>query len=141
MRKMTEAEIDELIAGSNWATICTVTPNGMPYAVEATYFIDGDKIGFMINPRGTTMQNLAHNSNLLLKITQSSKDLTSWEGVSLFGNGANVNDALEIRKGWDLLGKVMNCDYSEAAEKFSVSNKKSPYLCCSITRRTGRCSG
>lgn len=140
MRKMTKSEINKLVENFNWATICTVGPDGMPYAIEATYFIDGENIGFMINPRGTTIQNLVHNSNLLLKITQTSEDLSKWAGVSLFGQGQNVTEPSEIKKGWDLLGKVMNTDYSSAAEKFSVSNRKSPYIYCRISQSTGRCS-
>jgi nitroimidazol reductase NimA-like FMN-containing flavoprotein (pyridoxamine 5'-phosphate oxidase superfamily) len=140
MRKMTEIEINDLVQKSNWATICTVTPEGLPYAVEATYFIDGDYIGFMINPRGRTMQNLVQNPNLLLKITRTNDDLSEWAGVSLFGTGQNITDSAKIRKGWDLLAIVMNTDYSHVAKKFTETNRLSPYLRCRITRRTGRCS-
>lgn len=77
MRKMTEAEIKEVIDCSNWATICTVTPDCMPYAIEATYFIDGENIGFMVNPRGRTMQNIKVRPEPLLKITLVEKDLSS----------------------------------------------------------------
>lgn len=140
MRKMTESEIDDVIKSSNWATICTVTPEGMPYAVEATFFIDGQYLGFMINPRGTTMKNLAQNPNLLLKITQTNDDLSKWAGVSLFGTGENITDPVEMKKGWELLGKVMKTDYSKVAEKFTQAERPSPYLRCQITKRTGRSS-
>lgn len=140
MRKMTEKELNDLVQNSNWASICTVTPEGLPYAIEATYFIDGQYIGFMINPRGRTMQNLRQNPNLLLKITQASGNLSKWAGVSLFGTGQNITDPIEIQKGWELLGEVMNTDYTAAAEKFTGSAKQTPYLRCVISRCTGRCS-
>ncbi|AQQ09869.1 putative flavin-nucleotide-binding protein [Sedimentisphaera cyanobacteriorum] len=140
MRKMTETEINELVKNSNWATICTVTPDGLPYAIEATYFIDGKYIGFMINPRGRTMQNLKHNPNLILKITQASGDLSKWAGVSLFGTGQNITDSDAIRKGWELLGEVMNTDYTTVTEKCNNTEQRSPYLKCTISQITGRSS-
>ncbi len=140
MRKMTEVEINDLVQNSNWATICTVSPEGLPYAVEATYFMDGDCIGFMINPRGRTMQNLKQNPNLLLKITQASGDLSKWAGISLFGTGQNITDPIEIQKGWELLSEVMNTDYSKISEKFIGTGKLSPYLRCKISQNTGRCN-
>ncbi len=140
MRKMTETEITELVKKSNWATICTVTPEGLPYAIEATYFIDGEYIGFMINPGGRTMQNLKQNPNLLLKITCASEDLSMWAGVSLFGTGRHIIDPVEIRKGWDMLGRVMDTDYSAVSEKCYNTERRSPYLRCMISQSTGRCS-
>lgn len=140
MRKMTENEINELVLRSNWATICTVTPDGYPYAIEATYFMNGQSLGFMINPRGCTMCNIVKNSNLLLKITQTNQSLSEWAGVSLFGTGRNITDPNEIQKGWQLLSKVMDTDYSQVAKKFTVPDRPSPYLMCSIAKRTGRCS-
>ena len=86
------------------------------------------------------MQNLKQNPNLLLKITQASGDLSKWAGVSLFGTGQNITDPIEIQKGWELLAKIMNTDYTQVAEKFQNPNMPSPYLCCEITQQTGRCS-
>ncbi len=140
MRIMKDNEIKDMIHNSNWATICTVSPSGIPYAVEATYFIDGESLGFMINPRGQTMRNLTQKSNLLLKITQTNENLSKWAGVSLFGIGKNITDPDEIQKGWNLLGKVMNTDYTQVAKKFINSNRPSPYLRCEIIQQTGRCN-
>ncbi|MBN2732403.1 MAG: hypothetical protein JXR26_08250, partial [Balneolaceae bacterium] len=61
-------------------------------------------------------------------------------GVSLFGTGKNITDSDEIQKGWNLLAKVMNTDYTQVAKEFIDSDKPSPYLRCKITRQTGRCS-
>jgi hypothetical protein len=36
MREMTTAEIEFVLAHVKWATICTVAPQGRPYAIEAT---------------------------------------------------------------------------------------------------------
>lgn len=117
-----------------------IPPDGLPYAIEATYFIDGKYIGFMINPRGRTMQNLKQNPNLLLKVTQASEDLSKWSGVSLFGTGQNITVLSEIQKGWELLGQVMDTDYTKVADKFNNTEQRSPYLRCIISQFTGRCS-
>ncbi len=140
MRNLTENEIETIVKRSKWATICTVTPKGEPYAIEATYFIDGSSLGFMINPRGTTMRNLSENAALVLKITVADDTLLSWAGVSLFGIGRNVADLDLVRKGWRRLEDVMKADYSLAAEKFTASGRPSPYLRCSVLRCSGRCS-
>lgn len=58
MREMTDAEMRALVARARWATICTASPDGEPYAVEATPYREGDEVCFMINPRGGTWRNL-----------------------------------------------------------------------------------
>jgi nitroimidazol reductase NimA-like FMN-containing flavoprotein (pyridoxamine 5'-phosphate oxidase superfamily) len=142
MRKLRPEEIENFVQKSNWATIVTASPDGKPYAIEATYFIiNNDTVGFMINPRGQTFINLAVNPQLLLKITIANKDLSYWAGVSLFGTGQKITEPEEIEHGWHLLGKIMKTDYSKALEKFKNAGAGSPFLRCLITERTGRCSG
>jgi nitroimidazol reductase NimA-like FMN-containing flavoprotein (pyridoxamine 5'-phosphate oxidase superfamily) len=140
MRKMTEEEIWDLVTASNWATICTTTPEGRPYAVEATHFVTGRSLGFMINPRGRTMSNIEARPDVLLKITRAADDLSSWAGVSLFGTARRVTEPDAIAEGWRLLEAVTGADYSKAAAKFSDAGEASPYLLCEITEWTGRCS-
>ena len=52
MREMTMEEILALRGKARWATICTAGRDGMPYAVEATPYVDRGDVCFMINPRG-----------------------------------------------------------------------------------------
>jgi nitroimidazol reductase NimA-like FMN-containing flavoprotein (pyridoxamine 5'-phosphate oxidase superfamily) len=140
MREMSENEIKEMVQKSKWASICTVTPNGKPYAVEATYFLDGEDLCFMINPRGTTMNNIQANPEVLLKITMVNKSLSCWYGISLFAKAGRESRPEKIIEGWELLGRVMNSDYSKAAKKFSNPDVLSPFLRCKICRITGRAS-
>lgn len=140
MRKMTDEEMESFMASASWATICTVTPEGDPYAIEATPFRDGEMIGFMINPKGTTARNVKANPKVLVKFTFASEDLSDWKGVSCFGTGEFVQDADAIRRGWDLLGKVVKTDYSTLAEKFCADPGKSPMFCVTVEKMTGRCS-
>ena len=88
MRKMTASEMEKAVRSCRWASICTVMPEGKPYAIEATPFFDGDRICFMINPHGVTAHNIQSNPNVLLKFTQTNPDLSNWLGVSCFGRGA-----------------------------------------------------
>ncbi len=138
---MTPEEMQSVIEHQHWATICTVSPDDKPYAVEATPFLlEPDCIGFMINPNGTTRKNLLQHPDILIKYTYSSADLADWAGVSCFGTGSFCEDKDTIAKGWQLLGKIMQTDYSKAAERFLDGLMPSPLLLAKISQTTGRCS-
>ena len=135
MRPMNPEEIQETLSIGNWASICTVGPNGFPHAIEATPFVDDAQcLCFMINPRGTTLKNIENNPNVLLKFTLTTPDLGRWIGVSCFGKGRVERDPSALARGWELLGRVMDADYAKAAEKFS------PMLVVAVDRMTGRCN-
>ncbi len=141
MRKMTSEEMQEVITHQHWASICTVSPEGQPYAIEATPFmLEPDCIGFMINPRGTTKKNLMERPDVLIKYTYSSPDLMDWAGVSCFGKGEFCQDSETIAKGWELLGEIMKTDYSRMAERFAKGSLPSPLFLARITETTGKCS-
>ncbi len=141
MRKMIEPEIRQALKLRKWATICTVSPGQMPYAVEATYFMpDEGHMSFMINPRGTTVRNIQKNPHVLVKVTLTAPSLSRWAGVSVFGKARMERSPEKIRQGWTLLGQVMNRDYGEAAEKFVRIPERSPLFVVEIREMTGRCS-
>ncbi len=140
MRVMTRQEMEDVIRRCNWATICTVTPEGFPYAIEATPFhMDGCHC-FMINPRGVTWKNMLENHHVLLKYTLAHADLSVWAGVSCFGAGEFVFEAATVREGWRLLGRVMGADYSRAAGTFAGLKDRSPLFRVRVEEMTGRCS-
>jgi nitroimidazol reductase NimA-like FMN-containing flavoprotein (pyridoxamine 5'-phosphate oxidase superfamily) len=141
MREMTATEMENVLASANWATICTVSPDGTPYAIEATPFRDGGDICFMINPRGGVHRNLAKNPAVLLKFTRAGRDLSGWAGVSCMGTGRFDGNPEAIRRGFDTLGRIMKADYAEAARKHSRDPERSPLLRVSVRETTGRCSG
>lgn len=141
MRKMIEPEIRQSLKLRKWATICTVSPGQMPYAIEATYFMPDDRhMNFMINPRGTTVRNIQKNPHVLVKVTLTDPSLSRWAGISVFGKAAMARSTEKIRHGWALLGQVMNADYSDAAERFARAPEKSPLFVVEIREMTGRCS-
>lgn len=140
MRKLSDEEIKLVIENSRWASICTVSEDGHPYAIEATPFFYENEVAFMINPRGGTWKNTQEVGKVLLKYTHASRDLSSWIGVSSFGTGRFVTDKDEERKGWMLLGELMRTDYSKAAERFSRIKNRSPMFAVKVNYSSGRCS-
>lgn len=141
MRRMTREEILFALNHGNWASICTVDLYNRPFAIEATYFLPAkDRIGFMINPRGTTLKNIRNNPNVFIKITYASNDLSCWLGASFWGIGKVETDRDEMKLGWAKLEKVMDTDYSRAIEKFSNPDKASPFLEIQVEQMTGQCS-
>lgn len=140
MRKMTIEEINQAIKHGKWATICSVTPEKSPYAIEATYFICEENIGFMINPKGTTAANVSVNPRVLVKITFTNKNLSRWAGISCFGTGSFIKNKEEILQGWEKLGEIMQTDYSKIAEKFCINPDRSPFFKVQVGSMTGRCS-
>ncbi|MDR3153873.1 MAG: pyridoxamine 5'-phosphate oxidase family protein [Deltaproteobacteria bacterium] len=140
MRALTPEEIDKLARKAKWATIVTVSPDGSPYAIEATPFFLGDAVCFMINPNGGTRRNIDRLDRVLLKITFASRDLSLWAGVSLEGTGSFSADPETIVKGWAALGEVMGEDYARAAERFSQTPERSPLFMVKVDGSSGRCS-
>ena len=137
---MSPEEMQGVINACKWATICTVSEDGSPYAIEATpFYMDGCHC-FMINPRGGTWKNLNHNARVLLKYTRAAGDLSSWAGVSCLGTGEFIIDEDALREGWRLLGEVMGADYSNAADTFARCKDRSPLFRVRVEAFTGRCS-
>jgi nitroimidazol reductase NimA-like FMN-containing flavoprotein (pyridoxamine 5'-phosphate oxidase superfamily) len=140
MREMTDEEIGYVLNHAKWGTICTVTPENRPYAVEATPYRDGGDICFMINPGGGTRRNLCQNPHVLVKMTLASRNLSWWAGVSCMGTARFDDDPDAILRGFQRLGRVMGADYTAAGEKHSRSPDTSPLLRVTTETRTGRCS-
>ncbi|MDR2387362.1 MAG: hypothetical protein LBE80_07255 [Deltaproteobacteria bacterium] len=141
MKTLTSDEIIAITKKALWATIITVRPDGVPFAIEATPFYTETETCFMINPNGGTGKNLKSSDHVLLKYTFTTKDLSDWMGISCLGSGRFVHDPLEIRRGWELLGQVMKQDFSWAADKFCKTPERSPMMAVKVHSRTGRCSG
>lgn len=137
---MTPEEMEEVIRQCKWATICTVSEDGSPYAIEATPFHMNGCHCFMINPRGGTWKNLRHNARVLVKYTLASADLGSWAGVSCHGTGEFVIDAGVMLEGWRLLGETLGEDYSDARQRFVHCKDRSPLFQVRVEKVTGRCS-
>jgi hypothetical protein len=132
-------DMRELVRLCNWATICAVTPDGEPYAIEATPFFLGEDVCFMINPRGGIRRCMLHCSRVRLKFTWAAPDLSGWAGVSCFGQGGFDPDPEARLRGWAELGRVMGADYSRAANSLNKPDR-SPLFRVRVQEMTGRCS-
>jgi len=73
MRKITDQEAKLLLKDFCWGTLCSVTLNGNPYAIEFSYFTDSNRIYAIINPRGQTAKNIKQNPNICFKICDTDK--------------------------------------------------------------------
>jgi len=140
MRRMTSKEIDLVLKQVKWATICTISPENLPYAIEATPYLENSDICFMVNPRGQTWKNLQINPSILIKATLADSFLAWWAGVSFAGAGHFDSNREAIQRGFQLLGKVTGSDYSAAGRKHAENAERSPLLRVSIREKTGRCS-
>lgn len=141
MRSMTSTEIQSMVDRVRWSTICTVSPDGRPHAIEATPFRDMADICFMINPAGQTRRNVASNPAVLLKFTLADWDLSGWAGVSLEGEGRFDENPVSIRRGFARLGKIMGGDYTSAGIAHSRKGGSSPMLRVTVREMSGRCGG
>ncbi|HIC84935.1 MAG TPA: pyridoxamine 5'-phosphate oxidase family protein, partial [Desulfobacterales bacterium] len=103
MRMMTQKEIKDFIYNHTWATLCTVSVEGKPYAIEFSYFIMNSWICGLIKPKGTTATNIAHNPNVCLKMCRTDDSCREFTAVSCFGKAEFVDDPEGVLKGWDLL--------------------------------------
>jgi nitroimidazol reductase NimA-like FMN-containing flavoprotein (pyridoxamine 5'-phosphate oxidase superfamily) len=85
MRKLKEEEFEPFIANFAWGTLCTVTSDGKPYAIEFSYFYQDGKIYAIINPKGTTGMNIAENNSVCFKICETDAKNRKYRAVSCFG--------------------------------------------------------
>ncbi|MDL2260221.1 hypothetical protein LJB99_05040 [Deltaproteobacteria bacterium OttesenSCG-928-K17] len=142
MRKMTEEEIERVVASCRWATICVATEGDYPYAIEATPFTIGGDTCFMINPRGGVRKGLRQTGGVLLKYTLASPDLEDWIGVSCFGRGRFIDEPEQVREAWAALGRALRQEaaYSKVADRYDSDGRASPLFAVTVENRTGRCS-
>ncbi len=156
MRKTAQKEIKDFINNHTWATLCTVSAEGNPYAIEFNYFLLDGYICGLIKPNGTTAKNIAVNQNICLKMCrtdESSREftplesgvkapsfLTGFTAASVFGKGEFVHDEDGVIKGWDLLEdrlKLPKGTYEKFKEKFIKKKNKYPMFRMKPEKMTG----
>ena len=140
MRKMKLSEIKKFIHNHTWATLCTVTAEGTPYAIEFNYFLLDGYICGLIKPNGTTAKNIAENPNVCLKMCRTDESCRNFTAVSAFGKGEFVRNDEGVLKGWDLLEerlKLPEGTYLKFKEKFMKKKNKYPLFRMKPTKMTG----
>lgn len=140
MRKMNKKEIKDFINTHTWATLCTVSAEGSPYAIEFNYFLLNGYICGLIKPNGTTAKNIAANPDVCLKMCRTDDSSREFTAASVFGKGEFVHDEEGVIKGWDLLEerlKLPQGTYEKYKEKFIKKKNKYPMFRMKPERMTG----
>ena len=142
MRKMKAEEIEILLAEFGWATLCMVDPDGRPYAVEFSYFLDNGDICGLVHPRGRAAACLVENPAVCVKVCDSDAQCTSYRAASFFGLATfeKVTDPDEIAWAWDSLEKQLrltNGEYSQYKERYLSSGRSLPLLRIMVNECTG----
>ncbi len=140
MRKMTQKEIKDFVDNHTWATLCTVSAEGNPYAIEFSYFMLDGCICGLIKPKGTTAAHIAHNPKVCLKMCKTDDSNREFTAASCFGRAEFVDDPEGVLKGWDLLEKRLKLPegtYGIYKEKFMKKKNKYPLFRVKIENMTG----
>ncbi|MCX8069384.1 MAG: pyridoxamine 5'-phosphate oxidase family protein [Thermodesulfovibrionales bacterium] len=140
MKKMKASEIREFLKTHTWATLCTVSAEGSPYAIEFSYFLLDGYICGLIKSTGTTARNIATNPNVCLKVCRSDDACKQFTAVSLFGKAEFVHDTEAVLKGWDLLERRLKLQpgtYAKFKERFIKKKNKYPMFRMKPEKMTG----
>ena len=142
MRKMKHAEIEQLLTNFGWATLCMINANSHPYAVEFSYFLDGEDICGLVHPRGQAAACLEGNNNVCVKVCDSDPQCTNYRAISCFGRAwfEKLTDPGKVAWAWDSLERQLrlkNGKYSIYKEKYLASGRALPLLRVMVDEMTG----
>jgi len=142
MRKMKDNEIDALLEGFGWATLCMVDPDARPYAIEFSYFLENGDICGLVHPRGKTAKCLALTQAVCVKICDSDGQCKRYRAVSCFGIAAfeKLTNSDEVARAWDKLEeqlRLTNGEYSGYKKHYLETGKSLPLLRIMVSERTG----
>jgi len=146
MRKMTGNEIEALLATFGWATLCMVDPEGKPYAIEFSYFLDRLDICGMVHPRGRTAECLRGNPAVVVKICDTDPRCRDFRAASCFGEAAFefLTDQHHISFAWDQLEQKLGLEpgtYTAYKRRYLASGRPLPLLRVKVARKSGVISG
>jgi nitroimidazol reductase NimA-like FMN-containing flavoprotein (pyridoxamine 5'-phosphate oxidase superfamily) len=137
---MKVSDIKSFINSHTWATLCTVSAEGSPYAIEFNYFLLDGYICGLIKPSGITAKNIDSNHSVCLKMCKTDESCREFTAVSCFGKGEFVDGPEGVLKGWDLLEerlKLPKGTYAKFKEKFIKKKNKYPMFRMKPEKMTG----
>lgn len=141
MRKMKITEIDHFIKNFGWATLCMADSSGQPYAIEYSYFLDGDEICGLVHASGRTSQIIAENNRVCLKICEADRYCKNYTAVSCFGTARyeKLTDKIEVAAAWDAMENQLEAygKYEVYKKKYLREGKTLPVLRITVTEKTG----
>jgi len=144
MRAMTDHEMRELMDAVNWGTLCAVSPESRPYAIELTYVHVGDWLYGMIRPNGTMAKYLQTNPEVCFKVCDVKGVSGSYRAMTLLGTAriAVLKRKEEVHLIWSMLETRMSAPgifdrYRELSEEKMTTL---PILEIAVRSRSGICS-
>lgn len=141
MRKMNEAEIRKLMEDMGWATLCLVSPESRPYAIEFSYFLDEEDICGLVHPFGTAAKCLAQNPHVCIKICDADPFCRSYRAVSLMGLGCFevLSQPEEIIWAWTSLERQLRYPgkYEKVMKRYLDKRRPLHLLHVTVIEKTG----
>ncbi len=141
MRKMNDAEIRKLMEDMGWATLCLVSPESRPYAIEFSYFLDEEDIFGLVHPFGTAAKCLAKNPHVCIKICDSDPFCSSYRAASLRGPGSFeiLSEPEEIIRAWTSLERQLRYPgkYERIMNRYLEKRRSLHLLHVTVLERTG----
>ncbi len=141
MRRMKQNEIETLVREFGWATLCMVDPDGHPYGIEFSYFLNGEDICGLVHSRGLCAKSIKKNPFVCVKICESDKACKKFRAASLFGVAAFefLQEEKDIIWAWEQLEKQLGKenDYNDIKEKYVAKKLKLPLLKITVYEKTG----
>ncbi|MBL4902072.1 MAG: hypothetical protein JKY62_05420 [Desulfocapsa sp.] len=142
MREMKDNEIDALLEGFGWATLCMVDPDARPYAIEFSYFLENGDLCGLVHPRGKTAECLASTRAVCVKICDSDAQCRRYRAVSCFGIAAfeKLTNPVDVARAWDNLEaqlQLKNGEYSGYKKHYLSTGKSLPLLRIMVSERSG----
>jgi len=142
MRTMKDEEMDALLENFGWATVCMVDPDGNPYAIEISYFLDRDEICGLVHPRGQAARCLGGNQSVCVKVCDSDPQCRNYQAVSCFGKAyfESLTGPEEVGRAWDKLAgqlRLRNGEYDIYKNRYLSTGRPLPLLRIMVDKRTG----
>ncbi|HEU4514349.1 MAG TPA: pyridoxamine 5'-phosphate oxidase family protein [Nocardioidaceae bacterium] len=94
--RMSDAEIEEFLAGHKKVQVATVNPDGSPHLTTLFYVVDEGRIAFWTYARSQKVKNLERDPRVTC-LVETGDDYFELRGVSVSGRAELVTDEDGIR--------------------------------------------
>lgn len=94
--RMSDAEIEEFLAGHKKVQVATVNPDGSPHLTTLFYVVDEGRIAFWTYARSQKVKNLERDPRITC-LVETGDDYFELRGVSVSGRAELVTDEDGIR--------------------------------------------
>ena len=125
-RQLTREETWEVLSQGEYGTLCTVTPEGLPYGIPISYALDGERGALYFHGTsqdGQKTDNLKACNRACLSVVARTQVLpdrfsTRYWSANAFGPVSEVREDEEKRRGLRLLVGKYAPDFVEEGERY-----------------------